>query len=151
MTEKRGEREQTSAADSPTISASSVDKDRDRREPLEHAASSCSEEDRPDFEVLLTDEAFYAFASLPTTHAFERIDCDLGLLETTPYLGRDYDPAYDATRPPFPCRVLFSGYYGIYYQVDDDAERVVVFAIVDQRRDPANRFTGFEYGFETLE
>lgn len=151
MTEQRAKRERTSAADSSTISANSAGEERDRRESLENAASSCSEEDRPAFEVMLTDEALYAFASLPTTHAFERVDYDLGLLETTPHLGRNYDPAYDAARPPFPCRVLFSGYYGIYYRVDEDARRVVVFAIVDQRRDPANRFSGFEYGFESLE
>ncbi|HJF65263.1 MAG TPA: hypothetical protein K8U77_03995 [Slackia equolifaciens] len=102
MTEQRAERERTNAADSPTISASSADEDRDHREPLEHATSSCSEEVRPVLEALLTDEAFYAFASLPTTHAFERVSHDLGLLETTPYLGRNYDPAYDAARPPFP-------------------------------------------------
>ena len=86
------------------------------------------------------------YSTLSTDRAFNRVDHDLELLETTPYLGREYDPVYEAQRPPFPCRVFYSLQYGIYYRVYEEDLRVVVFAIVDQRADPAARFSGFEYG-----
>lgn len=104
---------------------------------------ACEEE--PSFEVVLTDEAFYAFAALPTERAFDHVDHDLSLLETTPELGQTYDPAYDATRPPFACRVLYCDRYGIYYRIDEAKHRVVVFAIEDQRRNPLTRFESYEY------
>lgn len=98
------------------------------------------------YELLLTDEAFYAYASLPSDSLFARVDHDLDLLRSFPELGKKYDPVYDAARPPFDCRVLYCEQYGIYYRVDDGNRRVVVFAIVDQRRNPKTRFSGYEYG-----
>lgn len=98
--------------------------------------------EHPRYEVRLTDAAFFAYASLPTERLYEHVGSDLGLLETTPRLGREYDPVYEAKRPPFPCRVLFCEHYGIYYRVDDESRTVVVFAIEDQRRNPLNRFDG---------
>lgn len=102
-------------------------------------------EERAPYGVVLTDEAFSAYAGLPTERLFKRVDHDLGLLEKTPYLGREYDPAYEAARPPFPCRVLYCGHYGIYYRVVEDARTVVVFAIEDQRRNPVERFSSIAY------
>lgn len=123
-----------------------------RRAKSGDAGDRFDEEDaRPRYEVQLTDEAFYAYSSLPGKRLFDRLDRDLELLETTPYIGREYDPAYDASRPPFPCRVLYCGCYGIYYRVYEESFRVVVFAIVDQRRDPLSRFAGFEYGAGRLD
>lgn len=99
-----------------------------------------SEEQMP-YNVTLTDEAFYAYASIPSEKVFQHVDSDLGLLETTPYLGRSYDPVYDVARPPFPCRILYCEYYGIYYRIDESKRAVIVFAIEDQRRNPENRFS----------
>ena len=90
-------------------------------------------------------------ASLPSASSFTRVDHDLDLLRSFPELGKKYDPVYDAARPPFDCRVLYCEQYGIYYRVDDDSRRVVVFAIVDQRRNPKTRFDGYEYGAVGLE
>lgn len=92
------------------------------------------------YEVRLTDEAFYALASLPSDRLLEHVEHDLILLETTPYLGEKYDPAYEAACPPFPCRVLFCEHLGIYYSVDGAKQCVSVFAIEDQRRNPTERF-----------
>lgn len=106
-----------------------------------------TDEGRPSrYELLLTDEAFYAYASLPSDSLFARVDHDLDLLRSFPELGKKYDPEYDAALPPFDCGVLYCGQYGIYCRVDDDSRRVVVFAIVDQRRNPKTRFDGYEYG-----
>ncbi len=96
------------------------------------------------FEVELSDEAFYGYVAISGAKAFGRVDHDLGLLATSPYLGRAYDPAYDAARPSFACRVLHCGNYGIYYSVDEAARLVFVFAIEDQRRNPAERFARLE-------
>ena len=109
-----------------------------------------STEDLPEFSVGLTDEAFYALATLPSERLFLHVDHVIGLLGTSPYLGREYDPVYDTTRPPFPCRVLFCEQYGIYYRVHEEAFRVTIFAIVDQRRNPTERFDRFEYGITSF-
>ncbi len=97
------------------------------------------------FEIEVTDEAFLSYASIPSERVFSHVEADIGLLGTTPFLGREYDPVYEAARPDFPCRVLYCEYYGIYYRVDEAIRRVIVFAIEDQRRNPANRFTSYDY------
>lgn len=108
-------------------------------------------EDLPEFSVGLTDEAFYALATLPSERLFFHVDHVIGLLSTSPYLGREYDPVYDTTRPPFLCRVLFCEHYGIYYRVYEKEFRITIFAIVDQRRNPTERFDRFEYGITSFD
>lgn len=103
------------------------------------------------YEVLLTDEAFYTYASIPSERVFEHVGRDLKLLEASPELGRAYDPAYDARRPPFACRVLYCEHYGIYYRIDDASRSVLVFAIEDQRRNPEMRFSHYEYAIARIE
>lgn len=109
-----------------------------------------SEEAAP-FEVELTDEAFYAYVSLPTERLFDHVDHDLELLATTPELGQHYDPAYEAMRPAFDCRVLYCEYFGIYYHIDDASRKVIVFALEDQRRNPLDRFASYEYAITSLD
>lgn len=92
------------------------------------------------WDVIVTDEAFYALAALSSNRLFEHVQHDLTLLETTPRLGRIYDPAYEAALPPFECRVMFCEHLGIYYRAHEEEQRVVVFAIEDQRRNPTERF-----------
>lgn len=104
----------------------------------------------PEHQVLITDEAFYSFVALPSERTFAHVQNSISLLANTPYLGRIYDPAYDAQRPPFECRVLYCESYGIYYAVDDGARTVTVFALEDQRRNPQARFSALEYGVEKL-
>lgn len=103
------------------------------------------------YAVVMTDEAFYAYSSISSDRVFNHVDHDLELLGTTPEMGRIYDPVYEACKPPFECRVFYCEYLGIYYRVNDETKEVVVFAIVDQRVGPNNRFSSFEYGIETLE
>ncbi len=103
------------------------------------------------FTVELTDEAFFSYVSIASERLFEHVDTDIGLLETNPYLGRIYDPVYDAARPDFTCRVFYCEHYGIYYRVDEKLHRIIVFAIEDQRRDPKNRFSRFDYEVSPLD
>ena len=97
-------------------------------------------DDAPLYEVELTDEAFYAYATLSPERLFRHVDNELDLLRHFPELGEAYDPAYPASRPPFPCRVLYCEHLGIYYRIDEGSRKVIVIALEDQRRNPLNRF-----------
>ena len=103
------------------------------------------------YTVELTDEAFYAYATLTSERLFDHMGNSLGLLASCPELGQVYNPAYPTAMPDLPCRVLFCEHFGIYYRIDQEALLVRVLAIEDQRRDPATRFSRFEYGVVRLE
>lgn len=105
----------------------------------------------PAYQVILTDEAFYALTALPSDRLFQHVSHDLELLETTPELGRVYDPVYEAVTPPFACRVLFCENYGIYYRLNSETRTLTVFAIEDQRRNPLGRFAAYEYAVTSLD
>ncbi len=107
-------------------------------------------DESPQFEVRLTDEAFFTFEAIPSNRQFEHVKNDIGLLKTTPCLGSAYDPIYKAAKPPFPCRVLYCEQFGIYYTVDEANAAVTVFTIEDQRRNPAGRFGSIKYGLVEL-
>ncbi len=104
----------------------------------------------PSFAVEVTDEAYLDLLALPSDGLLERMGRFLKLLATTPFLGRVYDPAYEAKQPPVKCRVLFCGNYGIYYEVNENALTVTILAIEDQRRDPLNRFSRYDYAIEAV-
>lgn len=102
------------------------------------------------FELVLTDEAFYALTRISSNRLFEHVVSDLEIIETCPDLGKAYDPAYDSYMPPFECQVFFCEHLGIYYCTDKTTAHITVFAIVDQRRDPQKPFSAFEYGVEGI-
>lgn len=68
------------------------------------------------------------------------------LLQRFPELGHDYLAEPDDDELPFPCREyhLPDSSKTIYYTVDDAAATVSVFALIDQRRNPAYRFHGID-------
>lgn len=78
---------------------------------------------------------------------FDRVERSMSLLSRHPYLGREYNPAYDAALPPVSCRVLYVGNTtkAIYYFVDEERQRVFVFYIGDARSDPMTRFVGIHF------
>lgn len=108
-------------------------------------------EESASYEVLLTDEAYLAYVALTSDRVFEHVTHSMELLEASPLLGQVYDPAYEAKRPPFSCRVLFCEHYGIYYLVDESELTIHIVAIEDQRRDPLNRFSSFVYAVESFD
>ena len=94
------------------------------------------------YEVLLTPEAEEAYLAVRSKADLTRLDSMLDVLDTVPDIGRAYDPLYEAARPSIEgLRVVYAGHFGIYYVIDEDAGRVVVVAIEDQRRDPLTRFS----------
>ena len=98
-------------------------------------------EENSRYEILLTDEATYAFADVYPERVRARMEQLIAFLAEHPFYGEGYDPYYPAERPPIPCRVFFCGRYGIYYNVDDNRHTVTILAIEDTRMDPMGRFS----------
>ena len=98
-----------------------------------------NEHNEAPYRVQMTDEAVYAYASIPADNIYHRMGELLKTLGNFPYYDQEYDPYYEAGRPPIPCRVMFCGRYGIYH-VNDESRIVTVLAIEDERRNPRNRF-----------
>ncbi|WP_281653744.1 hypothetical protein [Eggerthella sinensis] len=69
------------------------------------------------------------------------------LLETSPELGRSYDPDYPAARPPFPCRYISvpDTPFTVYYLKDEEKRQIVLFCIEYQRLDPNRRFSSVDW------
>lgn len=92
--------------------------------------------------VVITDEAQMQLIAIPSKDDYAKVKNMLSVLGVIYAAGSLYDPAYKASRPPVDCRVVYAGHYGIYYMCEDkDASPVVVFSIVDQRRNPLTRFS----------
>lgn len=68
-------------------------------------------------------------------------DC-VDLIGSFPEIGGAYIPQDGDDEPPIPCRRyhILDTHKTIYYSVDREREEVRVFALVDQRRNPAYRF-----------
>lgn len=99
-----------------------------------------SNADASPYSINLSSKANADFKAISSKSDFAKVDKILSLLETTPNMGRVYDPAYEATRLPFILFVVYAGHYGIYYELDHDVRQVKVLFIEDQRRDPLMRF-----------
>lgn len=93
------------------------------------------------YEVLLVPEAEAAYLAIASKADLAKVDSMLDVLDTVPGIGRAYDPLYEAARPNIDgLLVVHAGHLGIYYVVDENARKVVVLAIEDQRRNPLARF-----------
>lgn len=92
------------------------------------------------YEVIIAPVAERALHRVASKADLRGIDRVLLILDTAPYIGRLYDPLYDAARPDGEVRVVYAGHYGVYYEVDEAAREVRVLFIEDQRRDPLRRF-----------
>lgn len=101
---------------------------------------SSSEDDLETYEVILSPTAEQVLQSIPSRADRKRIDRILCVLDTVPGIGRNYDPLYDAARPPETVQVTYAGHYGIYYEVLKEQNIVYVYYIEDQRCDPLGRF-----------
>lgn len=93
-----------------------------------------------DYEVVLTDRAKRDYLTIVAKPDSISVNNILDALDTLPYIGRVYDPLYDAARTPFELRVAYAGSYGIYYVFEEALRQVHVYFIEDQRQDPLKRF-----------
>ena len=102
----------------------------------------CAEADGAPYHVLISDRASEALSSIRSKADARAVARVIDLLDTVPYLGRVYDPLYDAAHPDFETRVAYAGHCGVYYEVIEGEQREVhVLYIEDQRRDPLMRFS----------
>ena len=112
--------------------------------------SELDELDEP-FDVVMTDEALYAYAEIPSKRVYARIGNLIDFLAEHPYFGEEYDPYYQAAFPPIDCRVcgrngncgrrvFFCAHYGVYYHVDVEQRNISILAIEDHRKNPLSRF-----------
>ncbi len=101
--------------------------------------SELDELDKP-FDVVMTDEALYAYAEIPSERVYARIGNLIDFLAEHPYFGEEYDPYYQAAFPPIGCRVFFCAHYGVYYHVDVEQRNISILAIEDHRKNPLSRF-----------
>lgn len=68
-------------------------------------------------------------------------DC-VETIRSFPEIGGEYIPQNGDDEPPIPCRRyhILDTYKTIYYSVDQGREEIKIFALIDQRRNPAYRF-----------
>lgn len=99
-----------------------------------------SAKEQPPYKVVLSPTAADALRAIGSKSDLRAVGHMLQLLDTVPYIGRTYDPLYEAARPATPVTVVYAGHYGIYYDIDEQDMRVEVAFIEDQRRDPLGRF-----------
>ncbi|MBE6479200.1 MAG: type II toxin-antitoxin system RelE/ParE family toxin [Olsenella sp.] len=90
-------------------------------------------------QVELTDEAKFMLTCIPVNDDYVRVRESIRLLADFPELGHEYEPTYDKASPS-ELRVLFAGYYGIYYLLQEEKTVVLVVTVEDQRRAPQVRF-----------
>lgn len=86
-------------------------------------------------------EAFIV-ANVRSASTADRIFAARRLLEEFPDMGRVYDPAYPAARPPFPCRVLAvpDTPFDLDYFKEEKTQTLVIFCIEYAAGDPRERF-----------
>ena len=101
--------------------------------------SELDELDGP-FDVVMTDEALYAYAEIPSKRVYARIGNLIDFLAEHPYFGEEYDPYYQAAFPPIDCRVFFCAHYGVYYHVDVEQRNISILAIEGHRKNPLSGF-----------
>lgn len=72
----------------------------------------------------------------------ERFFHFVDLIGSFPEMGGEYIPEDGADDLPFPCRCypIPSTSKTVFYRVDHEGQKVTVFALIDQRRNPAYRF-----------
>ena len=95
------------------------------------------------YTVLFADSVLeFIDEHVTSERVFARIETYADLLAHYPYLGASYDPAYEAARPPVPCRYVPvpDTPFTLYYAVDDDAQVVNVFYLDYSAADPQRRF-----------
>lgn len=78
---------------------------------------------------------------------YGRVEASVDLLSSTPGLARPYDPAYEAARPPVPCRAyqVPRTTKVIYLVADEDVRVMTMLFLGDAREDPRRRFDRLDW------
>ena len=83
---------------------------------------------------------------LPDT-TYERVEGSVDVLASNPGLARQYDPQYEAARPPVPCRSypVPRTTKVIYLVADEQLRKLTMLFLGDAREDPRRRFDSMEW------
>ncbi|WP_172135433.1 hypothetical protein [Adlercreutzia sp. ZJ473] len=102
-------------------------------------------EERPSYSAVYAKSFNDALLALPD-NAYARIEHIVDLLENFPYLGRPYNPTYDAALPPIECMQMLVSKtrYALYYMIDEKAKEIIFFYLGDTRQDPLTMFSDVE-------
>lgn len=92
------------------------------------------------YEISLAPSALEAILAIPSKVELRHVRSRLEALGRMPHIGTRYDPLYESARPPHDVLATFTGHYGLYYVVDDEAKTVHVEYVEDCRRDPLGKF-----------
>ena len=78
---------------------------------------------------------------------YDRVEASVDFLAANPGLARAYDPAYEAARPPVPCRCYpVPRTTKVIYLVADEGKRTLTMLFLgDAREDPRHRFDRMEW------
>ena len=78
---------------------------------------------------------------------YDRVEASIDILATNPGLAREYDPSYEAARPPMPCRCYpVPRTMKVIYLVTDEGSRTLTMLFLgDAREDPRRRFDRMEW------
>lgn len=85
-------------------------------------------------------------AELPNS-TYDRVEGSINVLVANPGPAREYDPAYEAARPPVPCRCypVPRTTKVIYLVADEEKHALTMLFLGDAREDPRRRFGRMEW------
>ena len=85
-------------------------------------------------------------AELPDA-IYNRVEGSIDILVSNPGLARRYDPQYEASRPPVPCRSypVPRTTKVIYLVADEERRELTMLFLGDAREDPRRRFYHMEW------
>ena len=92
--------------------------------------------------VLANDVVTFLDEHVESPRVLNRIEKYLRALRTFPEMGQEYSPTYETSWPPIPCRwiAIPSTPFTIYYHFFEEAKRIVILYIENQRSNPNKRF-----------
>lgn len=78
---------------------------------------------------------------------YDRVEASVDVLATNPGFARDYDPTYEAARPPVACLCyVVPRTTKVIYLVEDEGKRMLTMLFLgDAREDPRHRFDRMEW------
>ena len=99
------------------------------------------------YEVLYSRQFNEQMMELPDS-VYDKVDHSIGILADSPGLLRDYDPPYEAARPPVECKWYYvpGSCKVVYLAVDEDAGQMCFLFLGDTREDPLHRFDRMSLG-----
>lgn len=95
------------------------------------------------YDVVYTENVIeFILAHISSERVYDKVDSYRFVLSDFPEIGTPYQPYYPAARPPFSCRwvAVPDTPFTLYYLIEIEDARIVVFYIEHQSANPQERF-----------